>query len=95
MGCYHEHQRRGHVCNHLGYRGGIRDGVYGVDDMSSEERIEKNLMRILRAGVSSGSIGIIAMDDIDSMLKTMRDIMSESYIAGSNACHKAMKDDES
>ena len=58
--------------------------------MTPEERIDENLLRVLRSGVSSGSIGIIAMDDIDSMLKTMRDIMGESYIAGSDACHKVM-----
>ena len=58
--------------------------------MTTEERIEKNLMRILRAGAASGSIGIISMSDIDTMLQAMRDIMSESYIAGSNACHKVI-----
>ena len=61
--------------------------------MTPKERIDENLLRVLRAGVSSGSVGIIAMDDIDSMLNTMRDIMSESYIAGSNACHKVMAED--
>ena len=66
-------------------------GVWGAI-MTPKERIDENLLRVLRAGVSSGSISIIAMDDysIGSMLKTMRDIMSESYIAGSNACHKVM-----
>ena len=58
--------------------------------MTPEERIEKNLMRVLGAGMSSGSISYIEMEDFDSMCEVMRDIMSESYIAGSNACHKAM-----
>ena len=60
--------------------------------MTPEERIEKNLMRVLSAGVSSSNIVITSLDDVDSMLKTMRDIMSESYIAGSDACHKATLD---
>ena len=58
--------------------------------MTPEERIDGALMRVLRAGVTSGSIGIISLEDIDPMLQAMRYIMSESYIDGSNACHKAM-----
>ena len=61
--------------------------------MTPEERIEKNLMRVLGAGAKSGSIGIISLQDIDIMRQSMRDIMSESYIAGSNACHKVIAED--
>ena len=63
--------------------------------MTPEERIDENLLRVLRAGESSVRANTILLNDIDSMRKAMRDIMSESYIAGSNACHKAMKEDES
>ena len=63
--------------------------------MTPEEQIDENLLRVLRAGESSVRANTILLNDIDSMRQAMRDIMSESYIAGSNACHKAKKGDES
>ena len=58
--------------------------------MTPEERIKRNLMRVLGAGMSSGSISYIEIEDFDSMCEAMRNIMSEAYIDGSNDCHKIM-----
>ena len=58
--------------------------------MTPEERIDKNLLRILSAG--EGEMLNVALNEssVQAMRKAMRDIMSESYIAGSNDCHKIM-----
>ena len=63
--------------------------------MTPEERIDENLLRVLRAGEGVMLNGALNENSVKAMRKAMRDIMSESYIAGSNACHKAMKEDES
>ena len=61
--------------------------------MTPDDRIKANMARVLSTGVASGSIGHIRIGDFNSMCEAMRDIMSESYIAGSNACHKVMAGD--
>ncbi len=57
---------------------------------AAQQRIDDALDRVLRA---SGSR--LANYTMPSTLKAMRDemrsIMSESYIAGSDACHRAIK----
>ena len=61
-----------------------------MSDRTPQQRIDDALDRVLRA---SGS----GLDRYwpESTLKVMRDemraIMGESYIAGSNACHRAIK----
>jgi len=64
-----------------------------VSDKSAEQRIDEALDRVLRA--SGSRLGNYTMH---STLKAMRDemraVMSESYIAGSNDCHHAMRGDK-
>ena len=62
--------------------------------MTPEERIDEAIDRVLMAG-GMVSLKWCRRPKLDKMRQAMRDIMSESYIAGSNACHKAMKEDES
>ena len=61
--------------------------------MTPEERIDKNLNRVLNAAGSS--LGYFTIQkNIDDMRQAMRDIMSESYIAGSNDCHKIITEEQ-
>lgn len=61
--------------------------------LSSEQQIDANIDSILRASGSALSHHCI-QSDIDAMRKAMRDIMSRSYIAGSNDCHKILTGDK-
>tara|TARA_Y100000780_G_scaffold145799_1_gene131483 strand:+ start:54 stop:251 length:198 start_codon:yes stop_codon:yes gene_type:complete len=64
-----------------------------VSDRTPQQRIDDALDRVLRA---SGSR--LSNYTMPSTLKAMRDemraIMGESYIAGSNDCHRAIKGDK-
>lgn len=59
-------------------------------ERTPQQRIDDALDRVLRASGSK-----LANYTMPSALKAMRDemraIMSESYIAGSDACHRAIK----
>lgn len=59
--------------------------------MTPEQRIDAALDRILRAA-GSGLRHYTMPSVLDDLRSTMRDIMSESYIAGSDACHRAMQE---
>ena len=61
--------------------------------LSGEQQIDANIDSILRASGSALSHHCI-QSDIDAMRKAMRDIMSRSYIAGSNDCHKILTGDK-
>ena len=61
--------------------------------MTPEGRIGENLLRVLRAGKGVMLDGALNENSVKAMRKTMRDIMSESYIDGSNACHKTMTEE--
>lgn len=58
-------------------------------ELTAEQQIDANIDSILRASGSALSHYCI-QSDIDAMRKAMREIMSASYIAGSNACHKIL-----
>ena len=58
--------------------------------MSPEERIDANLDAVLRA--SGSALRYFSQPlTLAAMREAMRKIMSDSYIAGSNAVHRAMK----
>lgn len=59
------------------------------NQLSGEQQIDANIDSILRASGSALNHHCI-QSDIDAMRKAMRDIMSRSYIAGSNDCHKIL-----
>ena len=69
-------------CDAIGIRGAV---------MTPEERIDKNLSRVLNA--AGTSLGYFAQKNIDDLRQAMRDIMSEAYIDGSNDCHKIMTEE--
>lgn len=57
--------------------------------LTAEQQIDANIDSILRASGSALNHHCI-QSDIDAMRKAMREIMSASYIAGSNDCHKIL-----
>lgn len=60
-----------------------------MTDMTPEQRIDANLDSVLRA--SGSSLKNYTMPGtLEAMREAMRKVMSESYIQGSNDCHKAM-----
>ncbi len=61
--------------------------------LSGEQQIDANIDSILRASGSALNHHCI-QSDIEAMRKAMRDIMSRSYIAGSNDCHKILTGDK-
>ena len=64
-----------------------------MSDKSAEQRIDEALDRVLRA--SGSRLANYSMPStLERMRKEMREIMSESYIAGSNDCHRAIKGDK-
>lgn len=61
-----------------------------MTDMTPEQRIDANLDSVLRA--SGSSLKHYTMPStLEAMREAMRQAMSDSYIRGSNDCHKAMK----
>ncbi len=60
-----------------------------VADMTPEQRIDANLDSVLRAAGSSLKHYTLP-STLEAMREAMRKIMSDSYIHGSNDCHKAM-----
>ena len=60
-----------------------------MSDMTPEQRIDANLDSVLRA--SGSALKHYTMPGtLKAMRDAMRKVMSESYIKGSNDCHKAM-----
>lgn len=57
--------------------------------LTANHQIDANIDSILRASGSALNHHCI-QSDIDAMRKAMREIMSKSYIAGSNDCHKIL-----
>ncbi|WP_285275276.1 hypothetical protein [Halopseudomonas bauzanensis] len=58
--------------------------------MTSEQRIDAALDSVLRA--SGSALRHYTMPStLEAMREAMRKVMSDSYIRGSNDCHKAMK----
>jgi hypothetical protein len=60
--------------------------------MTPEERIDEALDSVLRAS-GSGLKNYTMQLTLDRMREAMKAVMVASYIAGSNACHKAMTND--
>lgn len=58
--------------------------------MTPEQRIDNALDRVLRAA-GSRLDHYTMPSSREKLREAMREIMSESYIAGSNDCHAAMK----
>ena len=58
--------------------------------MTANERIDANLDAVLRAAGSSLAHYTLPSSR-EKLRKAMRDIMSRSYIDGSNDCHDALK----
>lgn len=57
----------------------------------TEQKIDAALDAVLRAS-GSALKHFTTADTLEKMRKAMRDVMSDSYIAGSNDNFKAMKD---
>ena len=57
--------------------------------MTPQERIDAALDSVLKASGSALKYHTMQLT-LDRMREAMRKIMSDSYIAGSNAAHKAM-----
>lgn len=60
-----------------------------MTDMTPEQRIDAALDSILRASGSALKHYTLP-GKLEAMRKVMRKVMSDSYIKGSNDCHKAM-----
>lgn len=60
-----------------------------MTDMTPEQRIDANLDSVLRASGSALKHYTLP-GTLEAMREAMRRVMSESYIQGSNDCHKAM-----
>lgn len=58
-----------------------------------EQRIDAALESVLKSAGSSLKHYTVQLN-LDNMREAMRKVMSESYIQGSNACHRAYKKDE-
>jgi len=63
-----------------------------MTDMTPEQRIDANLDSVLRASGSSLK-HYTTPGTLKAMRDAMRKVMSDSYIQGSNDCHKAMTGD--
>lgn len=62
-----------------------------MTDMTPEQRIDANLDAVLRA--SGSALKHYTMPGtLEAMREAMRKIMSRSYLAGSDACHRAYAD---
>lgn len=62
-----------------------------MTEMTPEQRIDANLDSVLRA--SGSALKHYTMPGtLDDMREAMRKIMSKSYLAGSDACHRAYAD---
>jgi len=64
-----------------------------MTDMTPEQRVDAALDSVLRA--SGSALKHYSLPGtLESMREAMRRIMSESYIQGSNDCHKAMREEQ-
>ena len=60
-----------------------------MSDMTPEQRIDANLDSVLRAS-GSALKHYTTPGTLKAMRDAMRKVMSDSYIKGSNDCHKTM-----
>lgn len=60
-----------------------------MTDMTQDQRIDAALDSVLRASGSALKHYTLP-GTLEAMREAMRKVMSESYIQGSNDCHKAM-----
>lgn len=61
-----------------------------MTEITPEQRIDANLDAVLRAS-GSALHHYTLPGTLEAMREAMRKVMSESYIQGSNDCHRAMK----
>lgn len=63
-----------------------------MTEMTPEQRTDANLDSVLRASGSALKHYTLP-GTLEAMREAMRKVMSESYIQGSNDCHKVMAGD--